>query len=560
MRGVMPVSSSPDPVMPVARHQPVILTGPLLGGGQLVQDYLAGRDLAAFYSGHHSDPSAYERKAGEVQRRLDATARGAAAPAIEALGDAEGRLRSILSGDGFFVTTGQQPALFGGPLYTLYKILGAIRLADVLERRLGRPVLALFWVGSDDHDWEEANHSGVLDGAEYVRHITVRAPADAAPLPLNQRRWGADVTRAAAEMVALLPDTVHTPAIVEHIRAAYTPDATVSASFTATIRYLLHDRRVAIVDAAHPALRRAAVPVLQREVANAHAHAGRIARQTRRLEEAGYRGQVALSDDAANLMVIDDTGRDRLVRSTRGWGTRRHRAAIPEGDLIASIAAHPDGYSPNVLLRPVIESALFPTLAYVAGPGELSYFAQIGCLFTAHGIEPPVVVPRPSVTLIEPAVRRLLDRLDIEADALRRPFREVVADAIAADMPPRVRVALDTLRETIVGGFEELSAAAGEIDPTLRGPLMRIRSSSLQDAYAAEKRIMAQLRRRNGVRIEQLRRAAAHIHPANAPQERVLGPLPFVAAYGRGIVAEIEASIDMELRGEASWSGPMCDE
>jgi uncharacterized protein YllA (UPF0747 family) len=127
-------------------------------------------------------------------------------------------------------------------------------------------------------------------------------------------------------------------------------------------------------------------------------------------------------------------------------------------------------------------------------------------------------------------------------------------------MPPRVRIALDTLRERTLAGYAELEKAAAEIDPTLRGPLMSIRNASLLNAGAAEKRIMAQLRRRNGVRIEQLRRAAAHIHPGEAPQERVLGVLPFVAAYGRSIVADIEASIDMELRGEASWSGPVCDE
>lgn len=554
----MPLSSNAETPRSAARDQPAILTRPLLGGGPLVRDYLAGSDLSAFYAGHHSDPAAYERKAAEVERRLDAAARAAAAPAVEALGDAAGRLRSISAGDGFFVTTGQQPALFGGPLYTLYKILGAIRLADVLERRLGRPVLALFWVGSDDHDWDEANHSALLDGAEYVHRITVGAPADAPALPLNLRRWGPDVTRAVREMGALLPDTVHADEVMEHVRSVYTPDATVTASFTATIRYLLHDRRLAIVDAAHPAVRRAAVPVLQHEVAHAREHAERIARQTQRLEQAGYRAQVAVSDDAANLMLIDESGRDRLVRSSRGWGTRRQRGGVPEAELIASIAAAPESYSPNVLLRPVIESALFPTLAYVAGPGELSYFAQIGCLFTAHDILPPIIVPRPSVTLVEPVVRRLLERLDVDADALRRPFRDVIADVIAAAMPARVRDALDDLRASIRMAYEELADAAGDIDPTLRGPLSGSRNSSLLDAAAAEKRIMAQLRRRNGVRIEQLRRAAAHIHPGGAPQERVLGTLPFVAAHGRGIVAEIEARIDMELRREAAWAGPDC--
>jgi uncharacterized protein YllA (UPF0747 family) len=201
---------------------------------------------------------------------------------------------------------------------------------------------------------------------------------------------------------------------------------------------------------------------------------------------------------------------------------------------------------------------VFRTLAYVAGPGELSYFAQIGCLFAAHGILPPVVVPRPSVILIDAKLRRSLDRLGVDPDALRRPFREVVADTVAEDMPRDVLHALDVLRSAIVDGYDELAAAAGGIDPTLLGPLTAARNASLLKANGAEKKIAAQLQRKNHVKIEQLRRAAAHIQPLNAPQERVFGPLPFVAAHGRALIARIEAEIDMEPSGTASWSGPRC--
>lgn len=535
-----------------------VLIRPLEGGGRLVRDYLAGHDLSAFYSGHHSDPAAYLRKAAEVEGRLGADARSALTPAIESLGDSAGRLGRILSGDGFFVTTGQQPALFGGPLYTIYKILGAIRLADVLERTLNRPVLALFWIGSDDHDWDEANHSAVLDAQQYVQRIAVSAPADAPPVPLSERRWGEGVGRAVEELAAALPDTVHGSVVMAHVREAYVPENTVAASFTATLRYLLHDRRVAFVDSAHPALRRAAAPVLRADAARMLAGDEPVVRQTDALAAAGYDAQVAVAPDAANVMLIDDGGRDRVIRTARGWMTRRERGGIGETELLEMIESEPERFSPNVLLRPVVESALFPTLAYVAGPGELSYFGQIGCLFAAHGILAPVVVPRPSVLLIDSKLRRSLDRLGVDADALRRPFREVVADAVADDMPRDVLHALAALRSSIGDGYDELAAAAAGIDPTLLGPLTSARNASLLEANAAEKKIAAQLQRKNHVKIEQLRRAAAHIQPLNAPQERVLGPLPFVAVHGREIVARIEAELDMEPAGTAFWSGPRC--
>lgn len=535
-----------------------VRTSPLLGGGPLVRDYLAGRDLSAFYTGHFTDPAAYERKATEVAARLNATSRARVADAIEPLGDARSRLDSILKGNGFFITTGQQPALFGGPLYTLYKILGAIRLADALERRLSRPVLALFWVGSDDHDWDEANHSALIDPDHHVRRITVRAQEDLPPLPLSARAWGPGIEDAVDEFLSLLPDTVHADEIAAHVREAYRPELTVTQSFTATIRWLLHDRRVAIIDSAHPSLRRAAADIMRVEAERSVEHARVLQHQTGRVESLGYAAQVDIAPDASNLMLIDEQGRDRLIRTGRGWRTRRTGGFIAEDRLLELIETRPDSFSPNVLLRPVVESAVLPTIAYVAGPGELSYFSQIGCLFQAHGILPPIVVPRPSVTLIEPKVRQVLDRLGMQPDELRRPFREVVADLISAEMPADVQRSLDALRESIATGYDELASVAERIDPVLRSALNGGRNASLLEVNAAEKRIRAQLRRVHEVRIEQLRRAAAHVQPGGAPQERVLGPLPFVAAEGRELVERIEAAIDLEPSGAASWEGPDC--
>jgi uncharacterized protein YllA (UPF0747 family) len=185
-----------------------VVAAPLSGGSRLVQDYLQGAaSLAPFFASHPGDIEAYRRKAADVDARLNDVARRRVADAIVPLGDAASRLRSILDGNGYFVTTGQQPALFGGPLYTMYKGLAAIRLADALEQRLDRPVLALFWIGADDHDWDEANHAVLIDAQNHARRITVDAPAESAPLPLSERTWGSDVPRAVDDFIELLPRT-----------------------------------------------------------------------------------------------------------------------------------------------------------------------------------------------------------------------------------------------------------------------------------------------------------------------------------------------------------------
>jgi bacillithiol biosynthesis cysteine-adding enzyme BshC len=536
-----------------------ILAGPLQGGGALVRDYLAGAAaLEPFYAGHPGSIDAYRRKSAEVERRLDAPARQRVARAITPHGDAAERLQRILAGDGFFVTTGQQPALFGGPLYTLYKVLGAIRLADTLERSLGRPVLALFWIGADDHDWDEASHAALLDAQHYVQRVTVRAPPGAPLLPLGERTWGDDVVHAVRDLVSHLPESEFSAEIAEHVRSAYTPDATVAESFTATMELLLRGRRVAMVSSAHPAVRAAAAPVLLSELERADEHRAVLARQTSRLEAAGYRAQVELDAAAANILLLSALGRDRLVRHGSAWRTRREKRALTLDELRARLKSEPERFSPNVLLRPVVESALFPTIAYVAGPGELSYFAQTACLFGAYGIQQPVIVARPSVTLVEAKVRRVLDRLGLSPESVRRPFDELVGEVIRLDVPPAAHAALDRIRLVLHEAYGELMAITESIDPTLRGPLTAARNWSLVRANEAEKRIIRHLKRRNGVVVEQLRRASASLYPGGAPQERVLSPLPFAARYGPGLVAGIAAGIDMTPAPVVEWRGPDC--
>jgi bacillithiol synthase len=537
-----------------------IQAGPLRGGARLVRDYLAAApELRPFYGGHPSDPAAYERKAAEVAARLDPPARARLAPALEPLGDAPERLRRILDGDGFFVTTGQQPALFGGPLYTLYKTLAAIRLADALETQLGRPVLALFWIGADDHDWDEANHTSVLDAQGYVRTIRVRGDAAAPPLPLSDRAWGPGIGPAVDEFTRLLPDGERRDVLVRHIREAYTPDATVAGSFTETFRLLLRDQRIVLMSSAHPAVRWAASDVFRAEAERTAAHNGLVARQTRRLQAAGYDAQVVVAEEASNLMLLDAGGRDRLVRARNGWVSRRDRRTLSDRELLRRIDEAPEQFSPNVLLRPVVENAILPTIAYVAGPGELSYFAQIACLFQAHGIMPPVVVPRPAVALLEPPVQRVLRRLGLQPASFDAPFERVLADVVRAGLPAEVTGALERLRAAIRDGYAGLLEAATLVDPTLQGPLESARNASLLRATEAELRIGRQVKRRNTVLVEQVRRVSASLRPAGEAQERVLTPLPFAVRYGTGLVPAIAAALDMTPSGGVNWDGPVCD-
>ena len=207
-------------------------------------------------------------------------------------------------------------------------------------------------------------------------------------------------------------------------------------------------------------------------------------------------------------------------------------------ELRARFAADPNTLSPNVLLRPVVESWLFPTLAYVGGPGEMAYFGQLRTYFDAHGLTMPVVFPRWSATVIEGKIGKVLQKFGLEVEALDKPFHEVASELAREEMPGEVRAALGKLRGAIGAGMGELTKAARGVDETLKGPVQQGQSQALGILDDLEKKILQAVKRQSEVALAQLEKAQVHLFPSGKPAERVQSPFYFLSRYG-GAVLEI---------------------
>ncbi len=533
-----------------------------MGSSALVRDYLRRAvGLAPFYAGSPFDAAAYRRKAAAVHARLPAAARRRVAPALHPTSAAAAaRLERVLAGEGLAVTTGQQTGLFGGPLYTLHKVLTAVRLASELERVLEQPVLPLFWIASDDHDWAEVDHTLVIDAQNDVLRIRVEQPADLPPVPMSARYPGEEIGPALEALEAALPETEAAGPLLAALRDAYRPDVTMAAAFQALFAHILGELDVVLVDPSDPALKAASRPLVLREIERTMAHAELLGRQTERLRQAGYHAQVAIAPDAANVFAHDPAGRDRLVRVGDRWSLRRTRRSLSQAELLSWIEREPGSFSPNVLFRPVVESALLPTVAYVGGPGELAYFGQIGCLFRAHGIEPPVVVPRASLVIIESKVRKVLDRFGMEPAEFQRPFHEVLTERMRAALPATVTGPLAELERSIETGYDELMEGAASIDPTLEGWVRGVRNRALSQVHDAGKKVTRHLKKRSEIEVRQLGRAAANLAPGGTAQDRALNALPYLARYGPGLIHDLLDAIVITLdRPAPEWTGPVCD-
>jgi bacillithiol synthase len=532
-----------------------IQVGPIIGD-RLLDDYVAGDPrLAPFFPASPFDPDAYRAKAAELRSRFDHDSLHAMAAAVRPLsGGARDRLAAIAGGDGFFVTTGQQPGLFGGPLYTVSKALTAVALARRLEAVLQAPVLPVFWIASDDHDWEEANHVHLLDTGNTLRRLTL-AGDPRPPRSMGRRPLDGSAEAALDELTQALPPSEFAPGMLARLRDAYQGPATVASAFAATLESLFDGLVLGLVDAQDPVVRALARPVIGRELEQAGTHSEALARQTALLEEAGYEAQVQILPGSSNVFHEDEEhGRERLLREDAGWVLRTSGRKLAEAEVRSLLDSDPARFSPNVVLRPVVESAVFPTLAYVAGPGEVRYLAQTGPLFEAHGVGMPLIFPRLSVLLVEGKVAKVLEKFGLEASSFNRPVHELITDAVREDVPAAVQTALVSLRDAIRSGWDELNAAARDVDPTLKGPIVAGRNEGLRAVSEVEKKIRQHVKVNQQTELEQIAKAAANLAPLGKPQERVLNVHQYLARYGHtlleSILARMERSLDPRLNAE----------
>ena len=512
-----------------------------------MQGVLTGDPQAcAFYAHRWLDPDAYRSRAWELAERHQDLGW---ADAVRAPGArARERLEAVKSQGGFVVTTGQQPGLFTGPLYSLYKALTAVRLAEALEGVVGRPVAPLFWVASEDHDWAESNHAWLVGVDNELHRLELPDREGAGKLPLHRIPIAQDVGPLLQRLADLLPDTPVSAEAVALFREAYEGDGvTLASGFQSAMERLLEPFGVLFVQAHDPVLKERARPLLEASVTDGARLEGILTERAAALEAAGYPVQVPVMEDGINLFLEGPGGRERLYRDGDGFRLRHSGLHLSLDDVLARIRQEPDTVSPNVLLRPVVEAHVFPTLSYVAGPGELTYFAQLHPLFQALGVGMPVIHPRFGASVVEKKVQKVLDKFGVEEGALFRPFHEIAGEIARDEVPEDVRRALGEIRGALGKGTGALAQAARGIDPTLKGPIQHARSVAM-DAYDdAEKKILQAVKRENETTRKQLEKAQLHLAPEGKPQERVMTPAYYLSRYGSEWVRGVADAMTVAL-------------
>lgn len=448
-------------------------------------------------------------------------------PACRPTGAAADRITRVASQRGVVVTSGQQPGLFGGPAYTWYKALSALSLADLIESETGVPAAPVFWAATDDADFDEASWTAVAIPGGAARLEIAQRPADGTRMV--DTALGDLTTQLAALERAC--GSAADPTALEAVKRAYGGTASVGSAYLHLLRTLLEPLGITVLDAAHPSVGGAAQELLHRALAERAGIARALESRDAAIRAGGFEPQV--ENLAQKTLVFE------LVNG------RRERITFDRAEAVLPARA---SLSPNVLLRPVVERALLPTVAYLAGPGEIAYFAQVSAVAEALGVPSPLALPRWSATVVEPHVGALLraHRLDVgdfaEPNAVEaRLARAAWPPAVARELG-RLRAALGTQVDALRGSLTQESSLVGPevVDGFRRGMEWRLQR--------LERRITAAVKGREARLMHDLGTLRGALYPLGIRQERALNLIPLLARHGTALFRRLLAGTEQHAR------------
>jgi bacillithiol synthase len=517
---------------------------------RLAGDYAYAFDaLDEFFAGNPATPSAWQAAIERAQahpRERSAVADAIAhqqvrrgAP-LEARAAAE-RLRDPAA---VAVVTGQQAGLFGGPLFTLLKAITALKLAARIRQEHHVPAVAVFWIDAEDHDWNEISGCDVLDGDLQPRTVRLSPPAGAGEGPVGGLRLDAGITSAIDELAAALPATEFTATLLTRLRSAYRPGGTLSESFGRWLEFVLGEFGLVVYDASDPATKPLVGSIFTREVQFAGRTAELAAEVGERLVARGYHAQVAAHTDGISLFSLAH-GRTP-IRFADGVFQVDDQEAAP-ADLAARVAASPELFSPNVLLRPIVQDTLFPTVAYVAGPNELAYLGQLKPVYAHFKVPMPLMVPRASATLLDSAGVRFISKYGIALESLHAEDESQLNRLLESQLPQEVEQAYQEAAEAVEAKIQRLVSAVPAIDPTLEGAARSVLGRVNHELQGLHTKIIHAAKKRDDTLRRQFVRTRAQAFPHGHAQERSIGFVSFLNRYGPGLVDRLIADLPLDL-------------
>ena len=448
-----------------------------------------------------------------------------------------GHIEALRGEETVAVVTGQQVGLFTGPLYTPYKTITALQLTRQLAEETDKPVVPVFWLEGGDHDLDEVAGVKVLarNAVKAVRYAGHSLPEEGNLGPVGRLGFDTNIEDVLDALEEELPSSDFRPELMKALRGSYRPGTTMLDAFARLMRRLFPEAGLVFIDPDDARLKRLAVPLFRREIEDyATAHA-RLEAVSERLED-GYHAQVTTRP--TNLFMLTDEGRYPLDATEDGFELRGRGQSFTSSDLHAMLDEEPGRFSPNVVLRPLMQDLLLPTAAYVAGPGEISYFAQYKPVYDWAEIPMPIIYPRASATLVEGKVQKVLDKFELDVEAFAdnpdRLFQQVVKRQMSIDVDEVFKDAGRHIHEAV----NALKPQVEQVDRTLVKATEATRAAMMKEWSGLKTRVLRSEKRSHDEVRDQLEKAAVNLFP-NGLQERSLSVFTYLNKYSPALLNQL---------------------
>ena len=421
-----------------------------------------------------------------------------------------------------FVVCGQQAGLFGGPLYTLYKALHTVRLSERLAVDSGRNVLPLFWIASDDHDFDEVRSLGIRSAGGNPVRAEYTPSTYREDIPVGDIMLDENIVEAIDFFTQSLPYGDRSQQYGDSIRSSWKPGVSWADAFAAQMAGLSGPRGLILIDPRWDGIKALFRHITASEIKKPLLSAGLVNEEADKLVRfQKHRKVLRKPEGSTNLFY--ETGGQRYPLRTDGTGFSAGTESFTESELLEKLERHPGDFSPGAVLRPVCQDAIIPVAAFIGGPGERLYLEQIEPVYEAFGVNRSIVWPRASFTLIDNRVMRVSQKDDIALEKLFENPDILLKERAAGSIPEDLQELFGSLEKAIGCDLSGISDGIGKIDKSLVNMVEKEKGRILHIIEGIKGRAVKAHRTLSATSEKRIKSAVYHLRPEGGPQERWFG-------------------------------------
>ncbi|MDZ7659227.1 bacillithiol biosynthesis cysteine-adding enzyme BshC [Fodinibius sp.] len=437
------------------------------------------------------------------------------------------------------VVTGQQLGVYGGPLYTVLKTISTIHIANKLEKEFDRPVIPVFWLADEDHDYDEVRKLTIIEEDESK---TFSLPPKNNHLPtVADLSLPDELSDMRDQLKESLYDTDFSNDLWELLDESFKKGHSFYKAFGLFISRLFSKHGLVLAGSNHPDVKAATGQYLKASIDKADKIRDQLEKKSADLAE-DYHQQVTLYD--SNLFYLGDkTGRTKISRNGNSWKTDGS-IEWSTAQLVDEIEAHPDRFSPNVFLRPILQDALLPTIGYVAGPGEAAYYGQMKGMYRCFDMDMPIIFPRMSATLVEPAIDRIIGELPFEFHEYGKRIEDLESDYVDRTDQYDIEAIFEEWQARVEEISDDKKKDIADIDSTLEASAEKATSVYINELNKLKGKVYRSVKKQDQTQLDRIRRIKANLFPGDGLQERTVAGIFFMNKYGIDIWDKLLNSLD----------------